>query len=58
MQALAGDETAGEEGRLLPRPLVSFLPVTDPRHQLCARPCVRSFEVLKDQGLSLPPKTW
>ena len=28
MQALAGDETAGEEGRLLPRPLVSFLPMT------------------------------
>lgn len=28
MQVLAGDETAGEEGRLLPRPLVSFLPMT------------------------------
>lgn len=28
MQAVAGDETAGEEGRLLPRPLVSFLPMT------------------------------
>lgn len=58
MKALPVDEIAGGEGRFLPRPLVSFLPnEVAPGHQLCARPCVHSFEVLRDLRLSLPSKT-